>query len=210
MQANVEICSIVCQHHFRNILNIFTRIPGQLALDKQPSWAEKFPYMVLHDHRLYSRPSPCGFCLNSECEIHLICHGQFTTINMQKSRCPNLRKIRLKIAESFTERQPCTNHPLKCPLCTLIVWKCNLRNHITDTPGHPNANSTLWISVQAPPVWVHLNEGGVPCSHSFKQDQAIQNQGSGYFGWTQFLNGPPVWICFLPSHFDSFLKMDPA
>ena len=100
---------------------------------------------ILHDHKLYSRPSPCGFCLNSQCEIHLSRHGQFTTIDMQKSRCPNLRKVRLKIAESFTERQPCTNHPLKCPLCTLIVWKYNLRNHITDT--HPNANAALYESL---------------------------------------------------------------
>ena len=97
---------------------------------------------ILHDHRLYGRMSPCGFCLNSQCEVHLICHGQMVTIDMQKSHCPNLRKIRLKIAESFSERQPCTNHPLKCPLCPLIVWKYNLKSHITD--GHPTANVALY------------------------------------------------------------------
>ena len=100
---------------------------------------------ILHDHKLYSRLSPCSFCLNSQCKIHLSRHGQFTIIDMQKSCCPNLQKVCLKIAESFIEHQPCTNHPLKCLLCMLIVWKYNLQNHITDT--HPNANTALYKSL---------------------------------------------------------------
>ena len=100
---------------------------------------------ILHDHKVHGRLSPCGFCLNSQCEIHLTRHGQTITIDMQKSHCPNLRKVRLKIVESFTERQPCTNHPLKCPLCTLIVWKYNLQTHITN--AHPNANTALYESM---------------------------------------------------------------
>lgn len=100
---------------------------------------------ILHDNNLRGRLSPCGFCLNSQCEIHLTRHGQSLTIDMQKSHCPNLRKVRLKIAESFTDRQPCTNHPLKCPLCTLIIWKYNLKAHITG--AHPNANVSLYESL---------------------------------------------------------------
>lgn len=100
---------------------------------------------ILHDNNLRGSPSPCRFCLNSQCEIHLTRHGRNLTIDMQKSRCPNLRKIHLKIAESFTERQPCTNHPLKCPLCTSIIWKYNLKTHITE--AHSNANLSLYESL---------------------------------------------------------------
>jgi hypothetical protein len=62
----------------------------------------------------------CGFCLNTGpiCEIYLLRHGDnATSIDMSKSRCRNLRKIKLKLAETFTEKQPCTNHPLLCQLC---------------------------------------------------------------------------------------------
>ena len=100
---------------------------------------------ILHDHKLYSRLSSCSFCLNSQCEIHLSHHGQFTTIDMQKSHCSNLQKVRLKITKSFSKGQPCKNHPLKCLLCLLIVWKYNLRNHIMDI--HPNANAALYESL---------------------------------------------------------------
>ena len=100
---------------------------------------------ILHDNNLRGRQSACGFCLNSQCEIHLMRHGQPLTINMQKSHCPNLRKVHLEIAESFTDRQSCINHPLKCPLCSLIVWKYNFKAHIFDP--HPNANLSLYESL---------------------------------------------------------------
>ncbi|KAF8891948.1 hypothetical protein CPB84DRAFT_1683196, partial [Gymnopilus junonius] len=43
-----------------------------------------------------------------------------------------------------TAHQSCTNHPLKCPLCSTFVWKYNLIHHIIDT--HPTADKTLYES----------------------------------------------------------------
>jgi hypothetical protein len=90
--------------------------------------------------------NPCGFCLNtgSICEIYLLRHGDSaTSIDMSKSRCQNLRKIKLKLAEKFTEKQPCTNHPLLCELCPRgapAIWKYNLRSHIFSKHASANPN----------------------------------------------------------------------
>ncbi|KAF8874313.1 hypothetical protein CPB84DRAFT_1853644 [Gymnopilus junonius] len=99
---------------------------------------------ILHDPRLQGCMSPCGFCLNSQCEIFLTRHGQIFSIDMQKSTCPSRRKVSLKTAQSFTENQPCTNHPLKCPICPKVVWKYNLKAHIND--NHPTATVQLYES----------------------------------------------------------------
>ena len=64
---------------------------------------------------------------------------------MSKSRCQNLRKIKLKLAETFTEKQPCTNHPLLCELCprgASAIWKYNLRSHIL--AKHASANPNIY------------------------------------------------------------------
>ncbi|KAF8875597.1 hypothetical protein CPB84DRAFT_1752637 [Gymnopilus junonius] len=50
---------------------------------------------ILHDPRSQGRMSPCGFCLNSQCEIFLTRHGQIFSIDMQKSTCPSHRKAHI-------------------------------------------------------------------------------------------------------------------
>lgn len=90
---------------------------------------------IKNDPRVMHSDSPCGFCLStgSKCEIRLS-RGRggdhVAIIDMVNSRCPNLRSIRISNAATFTTRQPCTNHPLKCPICPAIVWKYNLESHI--------------------------------------------------------------------------------
>jgi hypothetical protein len=64
---------------------------------------------------------------------------------MSKSRCQNLLKIKLRLAETFTEKQPCTNHPLLCELCPRgapAIWKYNLRSHII--AKHASANPNVY------------------------------------------------------------------
>jgi len=107
---------------------------------------------ILCDEALKGAKSPCGFCLNTGtlCEIYLVVRSDApTSINMAKSRCQNLRRIKLKLAENFTTTQPCTNHPLICSLCSKdspAVWKYNLKDHIVER--HPFANPDLYE-----PIW---------------------------------------------------------
>jgi len=112
---------------------------------------------ILHDASLKGANNPCGLCLNtgSVCEIHLICRGDTTSIDSSKSHCQNLWQIKLKLAKEFTNHQPCTNHPLICPLCpktSLAVWKYNLKAHIL--LNHPSASPDLY----EPFYHLHANE----------------------------------------------------
>lgn len=91
---------------------------------------------VLHDPQLKDANNPCGLCLSTgnQCTIRLIKRGKAVDkIDMRNSRCPNLKKISLASAGKFTTKSPCTNVPLRCPLCPQVsdaVWKYNLCAHI--------------------------------------------------------------------------------
>ena len=106
---------------------------------------------ILHDARLKDVKDPCGFCLRSGmlgCNIYLKTTGKTTTIDMVASQCPQLRKISLKAASHFTAKSPCTNHPIRCPLCppkSAAIWKYNFRAHIT--ASHCTANPELYHSL---------------------------------------------------------------
>ena len=70
---------------------------------------------------------------------------QHQSIRLHESKCPNLHKILLQKASQFKISSPCTNHPIWCPLCPIqnpMVWKYNLRAHITH--NHPTANHKLY------------------------------------------------------------------
>lgn len=106
---------------------------------------------ILHDTRLKDVQNPCGFCLRSGtlgCSIYLKIAGKTTTIDMATSQCPQLRKISLKTASQFTTKSPCTNYPIRCPLCppkSAAIWKYNLRTHISTS--HRTANPELYRSL---------------------------------------------------------------
>ncbi|KAF9473695.1 hypothetical protein BDN70DRAFT_765889, partial [Pholiota conissans] len=104
---------------------------------------------ILYDAALRGADSPCGLCLNTGglCEIYLLQRhgGEMVSIDQVKSRCPNLRPFQIKKAEEFTLKQPCTNHPMLCPLCphgAPAVWKYNLQSHIR--VWHPLNNAALY------------------------------------------------------------------
>ena len=103
---------------------------------------------VLHDPQLKDTNNPCGLCLSTgnQCSIRVIKHARVASkIDMQNSRCPNLKNILLSSAGKFTHKSPCTNIPLHCPLCPQVsdaVWKYNMCVHIrryhptTDVNNH--------------------------------------------------------------------------
>ena len=44
--------------------------------------------------------------------------------------------IFILLAEKISALNPCTNRPVKCDLCKLVVWSYNIRIHYEQT--HPN------------------------------------------------------------------------
>ncbi|KAF9473610.1 hypothetical protein BDN70DRAFT_937308 [Pholiota conissans] len=105
---------------------------------------------ILNDPNLRGADNPCGLCLNTgqRCKIFLSQRAGTISIDQVKSHCPNLRSLSIKKAEEFSERQPCTNHPLLCPLCprgSMAIWKYNLTSHIS--LHHPSSNVALYEAV---------------------------------------------------------------
>ncbi|KAG6818758.1 hypothetical protein H0H93_002077, partial [Arthromyces matolae] len=101
---------------------------------------------ILHDSRMRDQV-PCGLCLSTDasCSIRLKKGtGGAPVVDMEKSRCSNLRSFSVAAAAKHTQKSPCTNHPLECPLCidVVIVWKYNLKTHITQ--AHPTAKVDLY------------------------------------------------------------------
>ena len=100
---------------------------------------------ILHNPAVRGTHDPCGFCLKPSniCSIKVTKGkgrkgGQ--TVSVGESRCQNASKLLITTASRYKDNSPCTNHPLKCPLCqhnTPFVWKYNLKSHITR--AHPTA-----------------------------------------------------------------------
>lgn len=68
-------------------------------------------------------------------------------LDMERSRCPNLYKIVMKKAAESKPRSPCSNVPMRCPLCLdpglPAVWKYNFVPHFAEF--HPSANIELYM-----------------------------------------------------------------
>ncbi|KAF8998826.1 hypothetical protein BDQ17DRAFT_1247232, partial [Cyathus striatus] len=95
-----------------------------------------------HDVWLHDVKDTCGLYLSltNGCIIHLFNKGKKSQISMEKSKCPNLHKFQLKQAAKYTDRSPCTNHPIQCELYppdVPAIWKYNLWSHILLV--HPTA-----------------------------------------------------------------------
>ena len=101
----------------------------------------------LHDGGAKGLVNPCRFCLSTGqvCFIYLKKakgSDRANTIDMRKSRCPNLCTIKLGFAAKSSAKSLCTNVPLICPLCpkdVQAVWKYNMKRHIESI--HPEAKA---------------------------------------------------------------------
>jgi hypothetical protein len=112
-----------------------------------PKLLEHMGAHILHDSHVKDADNPCGLCLNtgSRCVFRLVKRNKADQIDMTNSRCPNLRKIQLMSAAKYSKASPCTNVPLRCPLCpkeSNCIWKYNLRAHILNS--HPSATMDLY------------------------------------------------------------------
>jgi hypothetical protein len=101
----------------------------------------------LHDPHIKDADHPCGLCLNtgSRCVFRLLKRNKVDQIDLDNSRCPNIYKIQLSTAAKYSQMSPCTNVPLRCPLCPTLsdcIWKYNMCAHILK--DHPSASIDLY------------------------------------------------------------------
>jgi hypothetical protein len=92
---------------------------------------------ILHDPKLNRTEERCGLCLRpaAMCPIY-VTKGRGTSrrhhVDFTKSSCPNLARFNYKTASESSERCPCSNVPIICPLCPLgspAIWTYNLEAH---------------------------------------------------------------------------------
>ena len=111
-----------------------------------PKLLEYMGAHILYNSHIKDAENPCGLCLNSGslCAFRLVKRNKIDRIDMMNSHCSNLYKVQLASAAKHS-RSPCTNVPLRCPLCPKdsdCIWKYNMLAHILKY--HPSANIDLY------------------------------------------------------------------
>ena len=73
----------------------------------------------------------CGFCGTQGCSLELVkSSGLGTSATLSsKSNCTHFSKFSLKAAEKSTKSSPCTNRPISCTVCHVVVWSYSLSGH---------------------------------------------------------------------------------
>ena len=87
----------------------------------------------------------CGFCGIPGCSIAFEkSSGRGATATLSaNSNCAYRSKFSLKAAEKVTKSSPCTNRPVSCPMCNIVVWSYMMDSHYI----HVHPNETLCILV---------------------------------------------------------------
>lgn len=97
---------------------------------------------IHYDPAVQKSKEPCGLCLQyDQCTIYLM-KGKGANaspmIDKKSSKCTGLIDFNYTTAATSTAASPCSNVPLKCPLCpssSAAVWRYNLCIHIQSS--HP-------------------------------------------------------------------------
>ena len=75
----------------------------------------------------------CGFCgrRDNDCKIKLV-RGAGKGVEVPESNCVYSHKFNMKSARTPTKSSPCTNIPIRCPLCPTeeYIWKYNFVGHL--------------------------------------------------------------------------------
>ena len=92
---------------------------------------------ILFDTSVDPVDMPCGLCLrpSAVCQYSLL-KGKGSKgnprVDMERSAaCPRLVKFQWGKAAVSDKNSPCSNVPLFCPLCPKVVWRYNLRHHLS-------------------------------------------------------------------------------
>lgn len=127
-----------------------------LNLTQIPKLLEHNGAHILADPLITPDDMLCGFCLRpaTSCVIRLRRSPGGIQVDMKKSTCINIvsgRSFRYASAAQSTSNSPCSNVPLRCPLCEIsapdssVIWKYNMKQHFQlRHPSLVGQNSRLW------------------------------------------------------------------
>ncbi|TFK81390.1 hypothetical protein K466DRAFT_502203 [Polyporus arcularius HHB13444] len=108
---------------------------------------------ILFDPRVDCFSTPCGFCLSpSDSCVMYVKKGkgahQGDRLDFDRSRCPAKYSLSITRTSKESSRSPCSNVPLRCPLCpknSAAVWKYNMRYHLARAHQQdPEQYTSLW------------------------------------------------------------------
>ncbi|KAN0131280.1 hypothetical protein V8E53_010984 [Lactarius tabidus] len=92
---------------------------------------------IFYDRTMNTSEEYCGLCLcpSLMCQIYLTkgcgTGGSFS-VDQSKLTCPNLVHFNYKSAARSSEKSPCSNVPIICPLCLAgnpTVWTYSIHSH---------------------------------------------------------------------------------
>ncbi|KAK7024706.1 hypothetical protein R3P38DRAFT_3532308, partial [Favolaschia claudopus] len=90
---------------------------------------------ILFDESLPATVEPCGLCLRPFPMCKFVFQKTTGTtsarqIDWTRSTCLNPLKFQMAAAMKSSEKSPCTNHLIQCPLqCEMVIWTYNLATH---------------------------------------------------------------------------------
>ena len=108
-----------------------------------------------------SLATTCGFCGDRvTCSTQvLMCNKRMhALVTLMLSDYPSQpAKLRWNTLAKKCASSPCTNQPVRCPLCTKIVWSCCMTQHyadVHDTARHPHLMQIADAEEEAVLNWV--------------------------------------------------------
>ena len=121
-----------------------------------------------------SLATACGFCGDRvTCSTQAVMRNKRThaLVTLMISDCPSQPpKLCWNTLAKKYASSPCTNHPVRCPLCTKTVWSYCMAHHyadVHDTARHPDLMHIAEVEQEAVLNWVphkakKNNQGNAP------------------------------------------------
>ncbi|KAE9407848.1 hypothetical protein BT96DRAFT_850041, partial [Gymnopus androsaceus JB14] len=124
----------------------------QLDISKPQSILTHMGAHILHGTTPRST-EPCGFCLSPfpQCLFYLTRTNQISSSSRGCLVFKSIGKISYAAAAKSTQANPCSNVPIRCPVCTQIdpnspaIWRYNAEEHFKIR--HPNINRASYMNL---------------------------------------------------------------
>ena len=109
-------------------------------------------------------------------------------VTLMISDCPSQpAKLRWNTLAKRSASSPCTNHPVRCPLCTKTVWSYCMAQHyadVHDNARHPDLMHIAEAEQEAVLNWMphkakKKNQGNAPAQADDAQSDAAASSAPG-------------------------------
>ena len=140
---------------------------------------------------LQNLATACGFCGDRvTCSTQVVMRNKRThaLVTLMISDCPSQpAKLRWNTLAKRSASSPCTNHPVRCPLCTKTVWSYCMAQHyadVHDTARHPDLMHIAEAEQEAVLNWVphkanKKKKGNSPAEADDAQSDAAASSAPG-------------------------------